>query len=87
MTDYGRIRSTVRPEPLELDEYSAYVNTEIAEIAVDIDGETHTEYEFDQIRYSKDEFIMLQSEQIAAQDAQIVDTQLALCDVYEMLGG
>lgn len=87
MIDYGRVRSTVRPEPLEIDEYSVYENTNITEITVETEGETHTEYEFDQIRYSKDEFIMLQSEQIAAQDAQIVDTQLALCDVYEMLGG
>lgn len=87
MIDYGRVRSTVKPDETELDEYSVYLNTNIAEITVESDGEAHLEYEFDQIRYSKDEFIMLQSEQIAAQDAQIVDTQLALCDVYEMLGG
>lgn len=87
MTDYGRIRSTVRPEPLELDEYSAYVNTDIVEIAVDIDRETHTEYEFNQIRYSKDELIKLQAEQIASQNAQLTDAQLALCEIYEMVGG
>lgn len=87
MKDYGRIRSTVRPEPLELDELSAYINTNISEITVEYDGEAHTEYEFNQVRYSKDEYIKLQAEQLAAQDTQIVDTQLALCDVYEMLGG
>ena len=87
MTDYGKIRSTVKPEPLELDEYSAYVNTDISEITVEIEGEKHTEYEYNQVRYTKDEYIKLQAEQLAAQDAQIVDTQLALCDVYEMLGG
>lgn len=76
MTDYGRIRSTVKPKPLELDEYSAYVNTEIAEIAVDIDGETHTEYEYNQVRYTKDELITQQAQ-------QITDTQLALCEIYE----
>lgn len=76
MTDYGRIRSTVRPEPLELDEYSAYVNTDIAEVTVEIDGETHTEYEFNQVRYTKDELITQQAQ-------QITDTQLALCEIYE----
>lgn len=76
MTDYGRIRSTVRPEPLELDEYSAYVNTDITEVTVDIDGETHTEYEFNQMRYTKDELITQQAQ-------QLTDTQLALCEIYE----
>lgn len=87
MTDYGRIRSTIKPETIEVDEYSVYENTEITETTVDIDGEVHIEYEFTQVRYRKDEYIKLQAEQLAAQDAQIVDTQLALCDVYEMLGG
>lgn len=87
MTDYGKIKSTVKPEPLEIDKYSAYINTDITEIAVELDGETYTEYEYNQVRYSKDEYIKAQAEQLAAQDVQIVDTQLALCDVYEMLGG
>lgn len=76
MTDYGRIRSTVRPEPLELDEYSAYVNTDITEVTVELDGETHTEYEYNQVRYTKDELITQQAQ-------QITDTQLALCEIYE----
>lgn len=87
MINYGKISSTVKPEQLEVDEYSVYVNTDITEITVEFDGETHTEFEFNQVRYTKDEYIKLQAEQLSAQDAQIVDTQLALCDVYEMLGG
>lgn len=76
MTDYGRIRSTVRPEPLELDEYSAYVNTDITEVTVELDEETHTEFEFNQVCYTKDELITQQAQ-------QITDTQLALCEIYE----
>lgn len=76
MTDYGRIRSTVKPEPLELDEYSAYVNTNITEVTVELDGETHTEFEFNQVRYTKDELIRQQAQ-------QLTDTQLALCEIYE----
>ena len=76
MTDYGRIRSTVKPEPLELDEYSAYVNTDITEVTVELDGEAHTEFEFNQVRYTKDELITQQAQ-------QITDTQLALCEIYE----
>ena len=57
MTDYGLVRSTIKPDPKTIDEYSVWVNTDIAEIQVDIEGETHTEYEFHQVRYTKDEYI------------------------------
>lgn len=63
MVDYGRIRSTVRPEEQVVDEFSVWVNTDIQEVKVDHDGDVHTEFEFKQIQYSKDEFIELISEQ------------------------
>lgn len=63
MVDYGRIRSTVRPEEQVVDEFSVWVNTDIQEVEVDHDGDVHTEFEFNQIQYSKDEFIELISEQ------------------------
>lgn len=85
MIDYGRVRSTVKPDETELDEYSVYLNTNIAEITVESDGEAHLEYEFDQLRYSKDEYIKIISEKNADLEQQLTDTQIALCDVYEML--
>lgn len=57
MNDYGMVRSTAKPEPKTIDEYSVWANTDISEIQVDIEGETHTEYEFHQVRYSKNEYI------------------------------
>ena len=41
MIDYERVRSTVRPETVRIDEYSVWINTEISEI----EGE-QTEYEY-----------------------------------------
>ena len=63
MVDYGRIRSTVRPEEQVVDEFSVWVNTDIQEVKVDHDGDVHTEFEFNQVQYSKDEFIEMMSEQ------------------------
>lgn len=83
MINYGKIRSTVKPEPIEIDEYSVYINTDISEISVETDGETHTEYEFNQVRYDKNEYIKLMSEQNTALETQLTDTQLALCEIYE----
>lgn len=82
MIDYERVRSTVRPEPVRIDEYSVWINTEISEI----EGE-QTEYEYRMIRYTKDEYIKLMAEKNAELESQLTDTQLALCDVYEMIGG
>lgn len=63
MVDYGRIRSTVRPEEQVVDEFSVWVNTDIQEVKVDHDGDVHTEFEFNQVQYPKDEFIEMISEQ------------------------
>lgn len=60
MIDYGTVRSTVRPEPRVIDDYSVWENTNIHEVQV-VDGidteETHTEYEFKQVQYTKDEYL------------------------------
>ena len=37
--------------------------------------------------YTKDEYIKLMAEKNAELESQLTDTQLALCDVYEMIGG
>ncbi|MBR1620069.1 hypothetical protein IJ674_09280 [bacterium] len=86
MIDYGRIRSTVRPEEKVVDEFSVWVNTDVQEVQVSDDQGNHTEYEFHQVQYDKDEFIKVMDDKNAALEQQITDTQLALCDVYEMLG-
>ncbi|MGN0354397.1 MAG: hypothetical protein ACI4EI_04910 [Muricoprocola sp.] len=43
-------------------------------------------YQYHEIQYGKDEYIQLMSEKNTALEAEITSTQLALCDVYEMLG-
>ena len=79
MTDYGIVKSTARPEEKVVDEYSVWVNTDITQTA---DG-----WEYHLVQYSKDEYLALMDEKNAALEEQLTDTQLALCDVYEMIGG
>ena len=83
MIDYGIVRSTVKPEKVEIDEYSVWVNTDIKEIEVQSENEKHTEYEFNQVRYTKDEYIKLIDERNSTLEAQLTDTQLALCEIFE----
>ena len=85
MFDYGRIRSTVRPEPKVIDDFSVWVNTDIQEVEVDHDGDVHTEYEFNQVQYFKDEYIKMIDDHNAQLEGQVTDTQMALVEVYEMI--
>ena len=63
MIDYGRIRSTIKPEERVIDDFSVYLNTDIQEVEVTHEDDTHIEYEFHQVRYSKDEYIKMMAEQ------------------------
>lgn len=85
MIVYKSVRSFSRPEAIRFDEKSVWVSTNIREAAVVIEGENYTEYEFDQIRYTKDEYIKLLDEKNQVLEAQLTDTQLALCEVYELM--
>lgn len=79
MTDYGIVKSTVRPEEKKVDEFSVWVNTEITQ--------TSGGWEYHMVRYTKDEYIKLIGEKNTELESQLTDTQIALCDVYEMIGG
>nr|DAI32250.1 MAG TPA: hypothetical protein [Caudoviricetes sp.] len=83
MIDYGKVRGTVKPDEVEIDEYSVWVNSNIKEIDVQSEDESHTEYEFNQVRYTKDEYIKLIDERNTTLESQLTDTQLALCEIYE----
>lgn len=83
MIDYGAVRSTVKPDAVEIDEYSVWVNSDIKEIDVQSEDESHIEYEFSQVRYTKDEYIKLIDERNTTLESQLTDTQLALCEIYE----
>lgn len=84
MKDYGTVRSTVRPNPLIVDEFSAWVNTNINEVSENV-GEQNEfiGFEFNQVQYEKDEYIKMMSEQNLSLEAQLTDTQLALVEIYE----
>lgn len=87
MVDQGRIRSTVRPDKIVVDDYSVWVNTDVQEVTVTHEGDTHTEYEYHQVQYTKDEYIKMMDSKNTALEKQIDDTQIALCEVYELIGG
>lgn len=87
MIDYGTQQSTVKPLELELTETKVFIASNIT--PVDEPGTEDqpgfTGYEFNLVEYDKDEYIKLQAEKNAALEQQVTDTQLALCEVYELM--
>ena len=59
MKDYGRVRSTVSPKPMVLDEFNVWIHKNITEIKEN----EFIGYEYDMVQYTKDEYIELLSEQ------------------------
>lgn len=89
MKDYGLQRSSVRPLDVEITESLVFIASDVTEITEESTNEneqTFTGFEFNLIEYTKDEYIQLQADKISAQTDELTSTQLALCDVYELLG-
>lgn len=88
MIDYGKQRSTVKPLEVELTETKVFVCTNISPVIESgtSEQEDFSGFEFNLTEYTKDEYIQLQADRNAALEQQVTDTQLALCEVYEMLG-
>lgn len=87
MKDYGKQRSTVKPDEMVVDEFSVWNHTNITEVSENGGAENEfIGFEFNMIQYTKDEFIKLQTEKSASLEKQLTDTQLALVEIYESMG-
>lgn len=85
MKNYGLQRSAVEPKAVEITETKVFVATNIEQVTVTMDEQEVQEYQFNLVEYDKDEYIKIISEKNEELEQQMTDTQLALCDVYEML--
>lgn len=64
---------------------TVYVHTNITKLEPTEEGQAEL-YQYNEVQYEKDEYIKLISEKNAAVEKQVTDTQLALCEVYELIG-
>lgn len=87
MKDFGTVKSAVRPEPLVVDDFSVWINSDVEETTTPgMDGVMEHGFQYRMIQYTKDEYIRLMAEQNTALGEEVTNLQLALCDVYEMMG-
>lgn len=88
MIDYGLQRSTNVPQEIEILETKVFIASDVTPI-----NEQGTEeqpgfigFEFHLTEYTKDEYIRVQAERNQSLEEEVTSTQIALCDVYELLG-
>ena len=62
MVDYGKVRSTVKPESIVIDDFSVWQHTSIQEVSENVGEENEFKgFEFNMVQYTKDEFILQQA--------------------------
>lgn len=62
MVDYGKVRSTVKPDPIVIDEFSVWVHTDIQSVSENVGTENEfVGYEFNMKQCDKDEYIQAQA--------------------------
>lgn len=62
MVDYGKVRSTVKPEPIVIDEFSVWQHTNIQDASENVGEENEfVGFEYNMIQFTKDEFILQQA--------------------------
>mgnify|MGYP001255355465 CR=1 FL=1 len=87
MIEHGKQKSTVRPQDVEILETKVFLASNITEVSETVNEETFEGFEFDLTECTKDEYIHLLDTKNQSLESQITDAYLALCDVYELVGG
>ena len=80
MKNLGRVRSSVKPINVELTDKFVFLATNITPYVEQIDDYTIEGFEYDYMQFGKDEYISYLQE-------QLIQTQEAVCELYEDLGG
>ena len=87
MINYGRVYGDTVPKPVEVTAGMVYVASNVQPYTKTFDDRETSGYVFDYIAYTKEEYIQILSDKNDALTAELLDTQEALCDIYEMLEG
>lgn len=89
MKNYGISYSTEKPQELQILETKVFEYKNITE-QTKIDPMTEEkiiEYSFELIEYDKNEYIEIIDAKNKELEDELTSTELALCEVYELIGG
>ena len=87
MKEFKNVQGSLQQaQPLIVNKDTVYVHTNIVQ-STDEDGNAVDNlYVYDEVQYTKDEYIQIMAEKNSQLEKELTDTQLALCELYESLG-
>ena len=87
MKEFKNVQGSLQQaQPLIVNKDTVYVHTNIVQ-STDEDGNVVDNlYVYDEVQYTKDEYIKLISDKNETLEKEVIETQLALCELYESLG-
>ena len=77
MIEHGKTQSAIKPNAIDIDEYSVWVAENITETTIEND----VLYEYDLVQYTKDEYIL----QVALRDSVKTQAIMELSDMVATL--
>lgn len=78
-----KVRSSIRPQEIEITGNSVLVASNITPYEEEYDGHTISGYEYDCDEYSKDAYLIKLARENQQLKQEVIDTQLALVELYE----
>lgn len=87
MKNYGLVYGEIAPEEVEITESKVFIAENITPYSEVIDEKEISGFMYNYIEYTKDEYIQLLTQKNEEVQTSLLDTQMALCDIYEMLEG
>ena len=89
MKDLGIVQSTVKPSEVDIKDTKVFIASDIKEVKKEgTDGQPGFEgYSYNLKEYDKDEYIKSLQDKNAELEDETTQVQVALTEVYEMIGG
>ena len=78
--------SLQQAQPLIVNKDTVYVHTNIVQATDEDENVIDELYVYDEVQYTKDEYIQIMAEKNSQLEKELTDTQLALCELYESVG-
>lgn len=78
MINYGTMRSSQRPQEIEITNANVFIASDIATETKDFDGRIIEEYIYNYTCYSKDEYILLLAQKSQSLEQELAATKIIL---------
>ena len=87
MKEFKNVQGSLQQaQPLIVNKDTVYVHTNIVQATDEYGNVVDNLYVYDEVQYTKDEYIQIMAEKNSQLEKELTDTQLALCELYESVG-